>query len=585
MKYEVKELDADVLVIGGGISGSLAAIKAAEEGLNVVVLEKSNTKRSGNAGSGIDHIFSYIPEFHKKVGYSMEQMKEEQNQLNMANRGLGFRELNDFFVEHSYDRVMQLEKYGLKFRFEDSQYPGKYRIVPQFHSVPTSFNFEGRDIKPVLTKEMEHAGVNILNRVFVYELLKASQQVIGAIGVSTRENIIYVVKAYTTILATAGGVDRLAKTATGADFERFHAASMNNGGGKVLAMEAGADVINLEYTLAQGEVGWHNWSMSAGSPGGTYWPCARIVNAEGEIILERSEAYDVNDSDYVEKYMQQSKYYEEGRMAAWKRVQQGEQLYLDFSAATDEEIEYIKWSLSHEGKCNVLLANMEENGIDFKKNRIPFKYTDLVQTYVSCSGVYANVKCETTVENLYAAGNEIAGMSNNSAPEAVVYGIEAGLQAAERAKKLKAATTKLRIDKTQVEKIRRMVESFYENQNGNGDEWLDIEHAVQDVVNSFGTTPHTDKKSEVAVQILDQMEREMRLKASNPHEVGRCLDVLFILKTARAIFLACERRKENFGPFIKEVGGKDSYVSPEQTEIYGIYRDGNIYRFHTIAGA
>ena len=81
MKYRVEPIETDVLIVGGGLSGALAALKVKEEGLDCVVLEKSNTKRSGNAGSGIDHIFSYIPELHEKVGYSMEEMKEEQAQF------------------------------------------------------------------------------------------------------------------------------------------------------------------------------------------------------------------------------------------------------------------------------------------------------------------------------------------------------------------------------------------------------------------------------------------------------------------------------------------------------------------------
>lgn len=577
MRYKIQYLTTEVLVIGGGISGALAAIEARKAGVSCIVLERSNTSRSGNAGSGIDHIFSYIPELHEKVGYSKEEMKEEQAQLDMASLGLGFRSLNDYFVDNSYERIIGLEKYGLKFRFEDSDIPGGYRVVTQFHSVPTSFNFEGRDIKLVLTREMKKSGVEIYNRVFVTKLLKEQDKVIGAVGISTREDIIYVVNAKTTILATAGGVDRLCKSSTGTDFERFHASSMNNGAGKVLALEAGADVINMEYILEQGEIGWMNWSMSAGAPGGTYWPCARVVDGSGNVIVERNISFSIEDPDYKEKHRKQFKKYCKEREKQFKLSAQGEQLYMDMEEASDEEVEYVKWSLSHEGKCNTLLSNMKEQGICFKKVKIPYQFTDMVRTYVSCSGVYANVKCETSVENLYAAGNEIGGMGNNSAPEAVVYGIEAGIQAAEKAKQIK---TKSEIDQEQVEQVVQMVERFYSTRNG--DKWMDVEHAIQNVISTFGTVPHTDEKSHAALAILENISSDLNLSADTPHEVSRCLDVMFILETAKAIFYACENRKENLGSFVKKIDSSHIDKAPQDVEIYGLYKKDGKYQFHTI---
>lgn len=576
MRYKEKQMETDVLIVGGGLSGCLAGIKAAEEGVSCIILEKANTKRSGNAGAGIDHLFSYIPPLHEKVGYTIEEMKKDQNEMELCSIGLGFPELNDYFVEHSYERILELEKYGLKFRFEDSRIPSGFRVVSQFHSVPASWNFEGKDLKRILTREAEKAGVQIYNRVFVTELLMDGDTVCGAVGIGTRENVIYVVNAKTTILATAGGVDRLCRSATGVDFERFHAPSMNNGAGKVLAMRAGADVINLEYILSQGSVEWLNWTMGAGAPGGTYWPCGRIVDEQGNVVVHRNTAFDVSDPDYKEKHQKQFREYCKERGKMKKKLASGEQLYLDFSEASDEEIEYVKWSLGHEGKCNTILRNMEAQGVRFQDIRIPYQYTNLVQTACACSGVYTNVRCETTVGNLYAAGNEMGGVSNNSAPEAVVFGMEAGIQAARKAK----STSKTKaIDEKQVNRTRELAESFWDTTDG--DSWIDVEHAVQDIVNTFGTSPHTDKKSEDAIWALEKLERNLHLKARTPHEVGRCMDALFILETAKAVFMACKNRKQSLGPFMKE-SDLSTTIKPQKAEIYGICKKNGAYQFHTI---
>ena len=45
---KVITIETDVLVIGGGLAGCMAAIKASEvEGIRVTLVEKSNTLRSG----------------------------------------------------------------------------------------------------------------------------------------------------------------------------------------------------------------------------------------------------------------------------------------------------------------------------------------------------------------------------------------------------------------------------------------------------------------------------------------------------------------------------------------------------------
>jgi succinate dehydrogenase/fumarate reductase flavoprotein subunit len=54
----------DVLVMGGGIAGLMAAIAAADDSANVVIAEKAHTKRSGCGATGSDHFKCYIPEVH-----------------------------------------------------------------------------------------------------------------------------------------------------------------------------------------------------------------------------------------------------------------------------------------------------------------------------------------------------------------------------------------------------------------------------------------------------------------------------------------------------------------------------------------
>ena len=45
-------LSADVVVLGGGIAGCMAAIAAAKKGQSVILVDKGAVKRSGAGGSG-----------------------------------------------------------------------------------------------------------------------------------------------------------------------------------------------------------------------------------------------------------------------------------------------------------------------------------------------------------------------------------------------------------------------------------------------------------------------------------------------------------------------------------------------------
>jgi len=75
---EAIPVETDVLIIGGGAAGCMAAIRAAEDpNVKVTLVDKSNTVASGCTASGIDHTWAYIPPIHEKMGYTIEDMAED----------------------------------------------------------------------------------------------------------------------------------------------------------------------------------------------------------------------------------------------------------------------------------------------------------------------------------------------------------------------------------------------------------------------------------------------------------------------------------------------------------------------------
>ena len=108
IKIEKQVLETDVLIIGGGIAGLMAAINAATQGADVLVAEKANTKRSGSGATGNDHFCCYIPEIH---GSDMAPiMKEYKNSLvgGFADDSLSIK-----FLEQTFDRIKDWERWGI----------------------------------------------------------------------------------------------------------------------------------------------------------------------------------------------------------------------------------------------------------------------------------------------------------------------------------------------------------------------------------------------------------------------------------------------------------------------------------------
>lgn len=61
MNVKRKVLNTDVLVVGGGVAGSMAAIAARDTApVDVLVLEKAALVRSGDAGAGNDHFLAHL---------------------------------------------------------------------------------------------------------------------------------------------------------------------------------------------------------------------------------------------------------------------------------------------------------------------------------------------------------------------------------------------------------------------------------------------------------------------------------------------------------------------------------------------
>ena len=137
---KIDVIEADVLCIGGGIAGLMAAIRASERGAKVVVAEKGNTLTSGAGGIGNDHFLCYLPEVH---GPDLKPVVEELRKGQLGAR-LKDQEAVRVWLERTAEIVHLWDKWGIpmkyrgRYEFAGHAFPGD-AYPCHLNSTPTYF--------------------------------------------------------------------------------------------------------------------------------------------------------------------------------------------------------------------------------------------------------------------------------------------------------------------------------------------------------------------------------------------------------------------------------------------------------------
>ena len=530
----------DVLVVGGGLGGCLAAIKASEHDVKVTLVEKANAKRSGSAGTGNDHFWCYIPEIHGKAGLTVEDVVKDMSfkgAYGKLTEGFIDQELCESIVRETYDRVLDLEMFGIKFRFkhiypwnyfvEPGEYEeAKFRIVPQFQSVPDTLNYEGRDIKRKLTKEAEKRGVNIMDRVMVTRLLTHEGSVVGATGVNTRTGQFIVFEAKTAVLQT-GRCNRLYPTRTGYLFNMQDCPNLT-GDGETMALKAGAELfVTPARKRGHGAFQYLKNFTRASGAATTCYPAGRYINSEGEVVIEHPSAREPLRArrEKVEADIR------EGRLP----------FYLDLTQATEEQIKYVEWSYSNEGLCWAFLEIMRDIGLNFRKDIFELDLEKPGTISGGGVGIFIETNCATSVKGLFAGGDLVQPAGGGSGPQAVVLGWRAGERAAEYA--LKAPEPM--VDERQIEDERRRVLAPLKVENGVT--WQELNIALNSLMTDYMdyvgglSLGLNDVRSKHGLESVLNRLRELRrepVHAKDPHELMRCLEILNLIDVGELLVKA-----------------------------------------------
>jgi succinate dehydrogenase/fumarate reductase flavoprotein subunit len=527
---EIQEHSCDICVVGGGLAGCTAAVRAAELNDNVILVDKSNPERSGCAGTGLDHIWGYFPEVQEREGVSLEQMVEDHVE-NVA-QGLVNRRMLHYIAATSHDRILDLERFGAKIRFDDSTLPGKLRLQYQMHACRNTLHFEGRDIKRILTRAVRKAGARILERVMVTELLTENGEIAGVVGYGTRDGKIHRIRAKAVIMTT-GRVNRLYKPFPGLTFAIRMPPALT-GDGKAAMFRAGVELINMEFLSIPGRWSSRNLIRGGGLPTGSYQPPGVGVNALGEVIRRRN--HDVGSKTV----------YGTAKTFATGKSFQGEleagrgPIYADMSWGSEEDQRYMLWAIENEGLGPGFLHVMHGYCLDFRKHKIELWPTEPEHSAAAAGGPIVDDCCQTTLPGLYAAGDEAGGIPGSVAPGAFTMGYLAAESAAKRAAEAGSAAE----GKGEEELVAFCTEIL--NRSG-GDPWEDAQATIHNHMSDYNIHIRSETMARRGLECLEYLENTMRLAATNPHELTHCLEMRNLIECGKIIFRSTIERRESRG--------------------------------------
>jgi succinate dehydrogenase/fumarate reductase flavoprotein subunit len=503
-------MQTDVLVIGGGTAGTMAAIKAkrANPEADVLVLEKANIRRSGAIAMGMDGVNTAVVPGNS----TPEQYVRE---ITISNDGI----LNQAAVYQTgklgFEVIQELESWGVKFQ-KDHQ--GNYDLK-QVHRVgkyvlPMP---EGKDLKQILARQVKRHKARVTNRVMATRILVSDGRAIGAVGFDVRSGDFVVIQAKAVILCT-GACGRLGLPASGYLYGTYENPT-NAGDGYSMAYHAGAELSNIECFQINPLIKDYNGPACAyvASPFGAY-----TANAEGHRFIS---------CDYWSGQMM---------LEVWKELNSGKgpiQLKMThLDEDTISEIESILWSNERPSRGRF----HEGRGENYRLNGVEMNISEIgLCSGHSASGVRVNEKAETTVPGLYAAG-DMASVPHNYMIGAFVFGRLAGTHAMHYVQGLEHIEPDSEFLNAEKARIYAPLE------RPNGVPHTQVEYKLRRLVNDYLQPPKVDHKMEIGLKNFERYHQTLDLMgARDPHELMRCMEVHFIRDCAEMAARASLYRRES----------------------------------------
>jgi len=524
---EVNEfVESDVLIIGGGIAGSMAGI-AAKEALGdsgkVVVVSKGRVGRSGQSPFAAG-IFAVFDPALDDMDVWLEEAVELGEYLNdqewcklLFQKMLPVAQLIDGWGQDYGVKLFERDADG---RFLRRRSRGHIRT---WHNLVNAL-----PLMDTLRRKQKAEGVVVLDRVMITDLISSESRIIGALGLNLRK--------HTTILLTFKSV---VLAASGSTFKSVFIGHKDlTGDIQVAAFDAGVIMRNLEQyatnTCAR-DFDIHGMNLYT-SVGG------KFLNGQGEEFMWKYNPVLGNRARLQDLVM-----------AFCREVQEGRgPVFLDVSAASPEGRQLCRKILPES------FMAWDRAGIDPFQQRVEW-IPAFVGTTVSGGGIHANTCCETNLPHVFAAGditpNPPSGTQSFGGLALSYSGIsgrEAGFNAAADAKTVALPVWGKR-ERARVKGVLKERLSPLGRLTGILPDEA-YPHIQKSLIPSRVGYLKSRPALEESLDAIQQVQADMlpRLCAPDAHELGKAIEVQNMMKMAHLMILSSLAREESRGFHFRE---------------------------------
>lgn len=574
VKYDEQEtLNSDIIVLGGGPAGVMAAISSALAGVDVVLLDKAHAKRSGG-GSGVDHWLMTPTPASKITAEECVDWEVESygGYVNSMSRYIASRE--------GWDTLLELEKMGAKIRDTDDEFKGA-PFRDEATKLLFAYDYENRvtlrvwgtTFKPAMYQKCKSLGVKILNRMMVTSILTEKGQkgarVVGATAMNTRTGEFLVLKGKAVIncMGLHEGNWLFSTELSGLPY--FHPNIVADG--PAIAWRAGAEFTLMEKSAPSPPAGYHLPSYGSGNPKNTWYP-ATMVDAMGkEIPWQDGVGNPIKGVSERTRPAKGQHYFGDRSMhPKYKlahlvddledRIRHGEYvlpLYADLTKMPEYERKAI-WGLmvGQEGRTKVpVKETYEAAGFDPTRDLLQSYYLlggepfpgmwqhavlPFVRTrgpFASPGGMVTDWNLQSNVEGLFAAGNAL--FAGNYYHHAAGTGRYVGRKAADFVKAAKEPN----LDQDQVLMEKERI--YAAIRRANGMDWKEFRSGLCRVMQHYCGEIKNEQLLNIGLIWLNDVRDNVvpDVYAANPHMLMRVIETLHLIDCNELIIRASLARR------------------------------------------